>query len=147
MSGGSSQVAVASLKDQEAEITARLSRWIETPIEGRLRASVTAAPILAVTAIVPYMPSTQLAVVGICISFFGCMMTVINLHVIPIDLFGPKHAAFSTALLTASFALVQVFLSPAIGVIVDHSSFAAVCALVSALSLAGIALVRLSIKP
>jgi predicted MFS family arabinose efflux permease len=99
-----------------------------------------------VTALVPFLPSTPLAVGGICLSFFGCMMIVINLHVIPIDLFGSKRAAFSASLLTASFALVQTFLSPAIGAIVDHYGFASVCVLLSVLALVGVSLVRLSIK-
>jgi ACS family hexuronate transporter-like MFS transporter len=124
----------------------RLVRNGESAVTGRLRACLTGAPILAVTAIVPFLPSVQLAIAGICISFFGCMLVVINLHVIPIDLFGVKRAAFSASLLTASFALVQIFLSPAIGAIIDRSNFAVVCTLLSALSIAGVTIVKVSIK-
>jgi len=124
----------------------RLIRRGNAPVKGRLKVCLAAAPILAITAIVPYLPTTQLAVAGICASFFGCMTIVINLHVIPIDLFGAKRAAFTASLLTASFALVQTFLSPTIGAIVDYSSFATVCLLMSVLSLGGVALIWMSMK-
>jgi ACS family hexuronate transporter-like MFS transporter len=123
----------------------RLSRNIHLKrsiIKSRIRVCLIAAPCLLITAIVPFLHSTSLAVAGICVSFFGCTMVVININVLPIDVFGRTHAAFTSSVLVASYALVQVFLSPAIGLMVDHSSFTIVCLFLPFASLVGVFLVR-----
>ena len=70
-------------------------------------------------------------------------MTVLNnLHVLPIDLFGPGRAALTSALLASSYAMMQVFLSPAMGAIVDSFGFSVLCVAVSVLPALGVLLLR-----
>lgn len=116
-------------------------------LRSRLRICYLGAPLLCGTALVPLMPSAVWVVVAICISFFACTMVLINMHVIPIDLFGAEHAGFTSSCLVASFALAQMVISPAIGFFVDHFSFRIVCVLISMLSLLGILVLAGSTKP
>jgi hypothetical protein len=60
----------------------------------------------------------------------------------PIDFFGPRSAAFGVSILTSSYGLMQTVLSLLIGSMVDHFGFRAVCVSLSALPLAGIAILR-----
>ena len=116
-------------------------RWIRagrSPIPARLRVCRLAAPILLLTAAIPFISSTALATAGIALSFFWCMCLLINLHVIPIDLFGAGRAAFTASALTFSFALMQTIVSPAIGALIDGFGFGIVCVLLSVLPLAGV---------
>jgi ACS family hexuronate transporter-like MFS transporter len=112
-------------------------------VRSRLRICLFAAPALVATAVVPFLPSVQLAVAGICLSFFGCTMVLINLHVIPIDLFGAQRAALTSSLLVSSFALMQMVLSPVIGAAIDYSNFRVVCVVVSSVSFAGVVILKL----
>jgi MFS family permease len=88
------------------------------------------------------MPSPALAAVLISFSFFCCLAISTNLYAMPIDFFGPRRAAFGVSILTSSYGLMQTVLSPLIGSMVDHFGFRAVCVSLSALPLAGIAILR-----
>ena len=60
----------------------------------------------------------------------------------PIDMFGPARAGFGVAALTFSYGLMQTFLSPAIGSVVDHVGFTAVCFSMAALPLIGVGILQ-----
>ena len=92
------------------------------------------------------MPSPALATTMICASFFWTLCSSTNMYALPIDLFGPGRAAFSVAALTSGYGLMQALVSPAIGSIVDHFGFPAVCVAVSALPLAGVCILQLTTR-
>jgi len=120
-------------------------RSIRAPLEAlraRLRICSTAAAILLLTAAVPLMPSPAPAAALISFSFFWCLAISTNIYAMPIDLFGARHAAFGVSILTSSYGLMQTLLSPLIGSMVDHFGFPAVCVSLSAMPLAGIAVLR-----
>jgi ACS family hexuronate transporter-like MFS transporter len=110
----------------------------------RMRASWIAAVMLLLTAAVPLMPSPALAAAAISVSFFWCLAISTNFYVMPIDFFGPRHAAFGVSILTCSYGLMQTVLSPLIGSMVDHLGFAPVCVTMAALPLAGVAILQMS---
>jgi ACS family hexuronate transporter-like MFS transporter len=115
-------------------------------LSARMRVCRLAAPFLLITAAIPFMPSTSLATAAICLSFFVSVTISNNIGVIPIDLFGPERAAFTASALTCSFALMQTFVSPAIGGMVDRFGFSSVCIAFSVLPLVGVWILRNSIR-
>jgi ACS family hexuronate transporter-like MFS transporter len=124
-------------------------RWIgrnANPVPARIRVCTLAAPLLLVTATIPFLPSNGLALAAISASFLLCMTFLINLHVIPIDLFGPERAAFTSAVLTSSYALMQAVISPVIGATVDKFGFTLVCVVASVLPLAGLIVLRFLLR-
>lgn len=125
-----------------AWLTLRSTSAGMTAAAARLRVCARFAPLLLVTALVPLMPTPLLAAVAISASFFLVMTILNNLHVLPIDLFGPGRAALTSALLASSYAMMQVFLSPAMGAIVDSFGFPVLCVAVSVLPALGVLLLR-----
>jgi len=115
-------------------------------LQARLRICWLAAAALLSTAGVPLLPSPGFAAVLISFSFFCCLAISTNLYAMPIDFFGRRRAAFGVSILTSSYGLMQTLLSPLIGSMVDHFGFRAVCVSLSALPLAGIAILRVSAK-
>jgi ACS family hexuronate transporter-like MFS transporter len=108
-------------------------------LTARLRiCRISAVGSLLATASIPLMPTPALATTMICASFFWTLCSSTNMYALPIDVFGPGRAAFSVAALTCGYGLMQTFVSPAIGSIVDHFGFRAVCFAVSALPLVGV---------
>jgi ACS family hexuronate transporter-like MFS transporter len=105
----------------------------------RMRTCRIAAAILLTTAAVPFMPTPLLAVAAISMSFFWCVAISGNLYAMPIDFLGASNAAFGVSLITASFGLMQTFLSPLIGWMVDTFGFSGVCIAMAMLPLAGVA--------
>lgn len=119
--------------------------WIRRGTNGfyvRWRVCVICAPAFVVAALTPFIASPTIAIVGICLTMFVCQSVVGSLNIMPIDLFGRSHAAFTISLLACSYSLMQVFLSPLIGFSVDHLGFAPVCVITSLLPLLGISLLR-----
>jgi hypothetical protein len=104
------------------------------------------AAMTLLTAAIPFMPSPALATAAICVSAFWGLGISTNLYALPIDLFGPARAAFGVAALTFAYGLMQTFVSPAIGSIVDHVGFTTVCFSVAALPLVGVGILRVSIR-
>lgn len=82
---------------------------------------------LIATVAIPLAPSMALAAAAISISSFWAVCITTNLYALPIDMFGASRAAFGVAALTFSYGLMQTILSPAIGWVVDHYGFNAVC--------------------
>jgi MFS transporter, ACS family, hexuronate transporter len=125
-------------------------RWVHggrKPLDARLRMVSTMTPLLLLTAIVPLMPTPALAAGAISLSFFVVMMVLANLHVIPIDLFGPGRAAFTSSLLSCSYALIQMVLSPTMGAIADSYGFQVMCVVVSVMPLLALFIVRAAVRP
>jgi ACS family hexuronate transporter-like MFS transporter len=114
----------------------------ESPIRARMRVCWLVAPAAAVTAVVPWSESPMLAVSCIAVSFFVCMTLVTNLHVIPIDLFGPERAAFTSSMLTFAFALMQSITAPVFGAVIDRFGFGPLCVVLSVLPFGGLAIAR-----
>lgn len=112
----------------------------------RLRVCWISSIFLLITALVPWMPSPMLAIAAISASFFWCLAISTNLYAMPIDWFGAGRAAFGVSVLTCSFGLMTALISPAIGTVVDQFGFAPVCAVLSVLPLAGISLLRMSVR-
>jgi hypothetical protein len=113
----------------------------------RLRICWYLTPMLLVGAAVPFAPSPGLASAAIAVSVFVCLAVVNNLQMIPIDIFGPSRAGFTSAMLACSFALMQAITSPIIGAMVDAYGFAAVCIGVSFLPIAGVGVLALVARP
>ncbi len=115
-------------------------------VSARLRICQTAAPVLLVTAAIPHLPSPGLAAAAMALSFFGCLVILNNMQMIPIDVFGSSRAGFCASMLTCSFALMQAVVSPAIGALIDSRGFDVVCALVSGASLLGVLVVTMALR-
>jgi ACS family hexuronate transporter-like MFS transporter len=129
-----------------AWLTMRRSRGGRDPLAIRRDICIRFAPLLLVTAIVPLMPTPALAAVAISLSFFSVMFILNNLHIIPIDLFGAEHAAFTAAMLAGSYAMLQVVLSPAMGAIADRFGFGMLCVGVSVLPTFAALLLRTTLR-
>lgn len=108
----------------------------------RMRIAQFSAPIVVVTTLVPWIPSTRLAILTIGISLLFCMSVITSLNIVPLDLFGRENAGFTVAMLAFSYALVQALVSPLIGSVIDHAGFAPVCFAVSLCPLLGVRLLR-----
>ena len=120
-------------------------RWIRRgsqPLRARIRVCWICAPATLATALVPWAPSTALAIICIGVTLFFCMAVITSLNVIPVDLFGTANAGFTTAVLAFSYALLQTFVSPAIGGLLDRTSFGLVCLLLAPLPILGVSLLR-----
>jgi ACS family hexuronate transporter-like MFS transporter len=115
-------------------------------IAARLKVSWLSAALLLVTAAIPLMPSRGLAAAAVSMSFFWSVCISANLYALPIDLFGPRRAAFGVAVLTFAYGLMQAFASPVIGGMVDHFGFRAVCVTMSMLPLVGVGILQVTTK-
>ncbi len=113
-------------------------------VAARLKVSWLSAALLLVTAAIPLMPSRGLAAAAVSMSFFWSVCISANLYALPIDLFGPRRAAFGVAVLTFAYGLMQAFASPLIGGMVDHFGFRAVCVTMSVLPLVGVGILQVT---
>jgi MFS transporter, ACS family, hexuronate transporter len=124
--------------------------WIRRgmkPVAARLKVCWIGAGVLFLTAAVPLMPNAALATAFISLSFFWTLTLSTNIYALPIDLFGAGRAAFGVAALTCTYGLMTALLSPAIGAVVDRVGFTPVCVGVSALPLAGVAVLQVCLTP
>lgn len=93
----------------------------------RLRVILFGSLLLLLGALVPFMPTPGLATAFICLSFFACVASSVNIYALPLDLFGSGHAAFAVAGLTSVYGLLQGVFSSGVGRVVDHYGFTPVC--------------------
>jgi ACS family hexuronate transporter-like MFS transporter len=124
-------------------------RWIRAgvpSVKSRMRIAWLSAPIVLISAAVPWVHSTNIAVVLIAMSLLFCMSTITSFNILPIDLFGSDNAGFTAAILASSYSLLQVFVAPLIGRIVDAYGFSAVCVIVSACPLVGVCLLQATLS-
>jgi ACS family hexuronate transporter-like MFS transporter len=117
----------------------RLIRGGQVPESARVRICRWAGWALVATAAVPFLPAPALATAGISFSFFWTTAMSVNIYAMPLDLFGAGRAASAIAALTFAFGLMQTFVSPGIGALIDRYGFGPVCALGSVLPLAAVA--------
>lgn len=115
-------------------------------IAARLKVSWLSAVLLLISAAIPLMPTRGLAAAAVSMSFFWSVCISANLYALPIDLFGPRRAAFGVAVLTFAYGLMQAVSSPAIGWAVDHFGFRPVCVTMSMLPLVGVGILQLTTK-
>jgi ACS family hexuronate transporter-like MFS transporter len=101
---------------------------------------------LVCTAAIPLMPTIPLAAAAISMSAFWAICITTNLYSMPIDMFGPARAGFGVAALTFSYGLMQTFLSPAIGSVVDHFGFTGVCLGMASMPLIGVGILRIATR-
>jgi MFS family permease len=115
-------------------------------VAARLRVSWLCAVFVLLTAAIPMMPNRGLAAVAVSVSYFWTVCISTNLYALPIDLFGPRRAAFGVAVLTFAYGLFQFFVSPVIGAMVDHGRFTSVCVAMSALPLVGVWILQVTTR-
>lgn len=116
-------------------------------VRARLKVSWLSAAFLLVTAAIPLMPTRGLAAAAVSMSFFWSVCISVNLYALPIDLFGPRRAAFGVAVLTCAYGIMQAFASPVIGGMVDRFGFTAVCVAMSVLPLIGVLVLQVTTVP
>ena len=120
-------------------------RWIDggmDAVAARLRGCWIAAPFILVTATIPLAPSPIWAAIAISVTMFWAMSLQMNVHILPVDIFGPERAGFSVSILACSYGLMQTLVSPVIGAITDRFGFSAVCFGLSVLPLAGVGVLK-----
>jgi ACS family hexuronate transporter-like MFS transporter len=110
--------------------------------EARMRVCLAGSIALLVTAFVPHMPGVAWATWAIAFSYLASTFFNVNLYAMPLDIFGPERSAFAIASLTMAYGLLQTFLSPLLGKIIDLYGFSPVCMAVAPLPLAALAILR-----
>lgn len=115
-------------------------------ISARLRISWLSAAFALTTAAIPFMPSRGWASAAVCVSYFWTVCVSANLYALPIDLFGPRRAAFGVAVLTFAYGLMQFAASPGIGFVVDHFGFRTLFFAMSVLPLIGVGILQVTTK-
>jgi ACS family hexuronate transporter-like MFS transporter len=123
--------------------------WIRAGMEGlaaRMRVCWVTAPLLLVGASIPFLPSTTLAAGAIGVSFLAFQSILGSLFVMPLDMFGARPAGFSNSLVAFVAASTQVLVSPAIGAVVDHLGFTALCVVVPLLPLFGLGILQTTLR-
>lgn len=125
-----------------AWLSLRLMRAGMEAVAARARVVLFSAVGCLVTLAIPFAPSSFFATILIGASYFVTLAGTVNVYTIPLDLFGPAGAATATSVLVAAYGLLQIFLSPLIGSLVDHHGFAPVCVLVAFPPLLGYLLLK-----
>jgi len=110
----------------------------------RIRIAFWSGWILLATALIPYTPTVELATAGVCWSFFWITVQSVNIYALPLDIFGVGRAAFAVSCLTFAFGIMQAFVSPAVGGLIDRYGFEPVCVAGAALPLAAAWVLRFS---
>ena len=98
--------------------------WIARGVpaaSARFRACLTAAIVSLATLVIPFAPTTALACAGISLSVAAVAAWSVNMYTLPLDAFGGKHAAFAISTLVSSYGVMQFFVSPAFGRIIDRT--------------------------
>jgi len=106
------------------------------PVAGRLRVCLGAAILSLATFAVPLATTPAWTAAGISLSIFAVSAFSVNMYSLPLDAFGAARAAFGVSILVASYGVVQFFLSPAIGSLMDHRQWNAIAALAAVTPLA-----------
>ena len=122
-------------------LSMRLIRAGANAASARRRVALIAAVLVAMTtALVPLTKSDALTVICIAVSYFCSSGLSVNLYALPIDIFGPKRAAFGVASLTCAYGVMQTFFLPWAGRMIDTQGFQPVCWAAAVLPVAGVGL-------
>jgi ACS family hexuronate transporter-like MFS transporter len=127
-------------------LTMRWSRTGDDVTPARLRVIFAGSLLLLGGAAVPFMPSPALATAFICLSFFACVASSVNIYALPLDLFGARSAAFAVSGLTSAYGLLQGLFSSIAGRVVDRYGFTPLCLTVAVLPLASWLVLRLALR-
>jgi ACS family hexuronate transporter-like MFS transporter len=125
-----------------AWLSFRLMRAGMEAVAARTRVVLFSAFGCLVTLTIPFAPSSLIATLLIGASYFATLAGTVNVYTIPLDLFGAAGAATATSVLVGAYGLLQIFLSPLIGRLVDHYGFDPVCVLVACPPLLGYLLLK-----
>ena len=98
------------------------------------------------TAFVPAAPTAGIAAAAIGVSFFFTTWFSVSSYSMPLDIFGAERAAFAIASLTFAYGMIQFFISPAIGRVVDTHGFAPVCVTLAFMPMIGTVVLKLTEK-
>jgi ACS family hexuronate transporter-like MFS transporter len=123
----------------------RWSAGMQDVTPARMRTILLASLALLGGAAVPWMPGAGWATALICLSFFACVASSVNIYAMPLDLFGARRAAFAVSGLTAAYGALQGVFSAAAGRVVDRYGFAPVCVAAAVLPMASWAVLRLAL--
>lgn len=114
--------------------------WIRgatTPFRGRMRIGWLSSVLILSNAAVPFAPTPELAMAAICMACFWTVALSVNIYSMPLDFFPSHSVAFAVSLLTAAYGVLQFFISPLIGKLVEDSGFGLVCLLTAPTPLLG----------
>lgn len=128
-------------------LTLRWSRGHSDATPARMKAILTGSLLLVSGAAVPWMPRPELAIAFICISFFACLASSVNIYAMPLDLFGPGSAGFAVSCLTSAYGLLQGIFSAIAGRVVDSQGFGPLCVAVALLPLLSWLVLHLALRP
>jgi MFS transporter, ACS family, hexuronate transporter len=123
-------------------VSLRLIRRGMDAVTARTRVVFWGALGCLITLAIPYAPNSLVAIILIGASYFSTVSSSVNVYTIPLDLLGPSQAAASTAVLVSSYGLLQIFLSPLVGKLVDMYGYGPVCVLIAVTPLLGYVLLR-----
>jgi fucose permease len=112
--------------------------------KARLSICWLSAVLLLSTAAVPLMPSAAWAAAAISFSYFWTLCMSTNVYAMPLDFFGAHRAAFAVSALTFAYGLMQAFVSPLVGRIIDRYGFASVCAAFAFLPLIAVFVIQVT---
>lgn len=127
-------------------LTLRWARGQHDVTPARLRVILLGSLLLLFGALVPFMPTPTLATAFICLSFFACVASSVNIYALPLDLFGAGHAALAVSGLTSVYGLLQGVFSSGVGRIVDRYGFTPVCVGVALLPMTSWLVLHLSLR-
>lgn len=126
-------------------LTMRGSAGKDDITPARMQTILLASLLLLGGAAVPWMPTAAWATVFICLSFFGCVASSVNIYAMPLDLFGAHRAAFAVSGLTAVYGALQGVFSSIAGRVVDRYGFAPVCVAAAVLPMASWAVLHFAL--
>ena len=108
-----------------------------TPVAARKRACLISALLLLPTMAIPLAPNPALATLGMSLSFFWVCSWSVNHYTLPIDIFGPRHAAFGGASLVFAYGVMQSIISRPLADVIENVGFAPVCVAFAVLPIVG----------
>lgn len=101
-------------------------RWMRrkvNAISSRCRAVAFSAVGILITLVLPVTHGPAWATLIISISFFFALAGSVNIYALPIDLYGPERSGLSIAALGFAYGLMQMLLSPLVGMLADRQSY------------------------
>lgn len=127
-------------------LTLRLSAGQEDVTPARMRTILLASFLLLGGVFIPWMPAAGWATALICLSFFACVASSVNIYAMPLDLFGAHRAAFAVSGLTAVYGALQGAFSSVAGRVVDAYGFAPVCVAAAVMPMASWGVLQVALR-
>jgi ACS family hexuronate transporter-like MFS transporter len=127
-------------------LTLHLTRAGQNVTASRMKVILAGSALLLAGAAVPLMPGPGSATALVCLSYFACVMSSVNIYALPLDLFGAGRAGFAVAGLTSAYGLLQGVFSSLAGRIVDAHGFAPLCVGVAIAPMASWAVLHLALR-